>query len=183
MFLLIAYAENYSIVTIPSQFSEKTYSATAFYLSGYLLKRMQLSYNHFFVKGIGLLIIPAIASSFLEMNVALNKGWQVFTFYPIAISGTLGILLLCQGLNKYSFSERLAYVGSKTLYILTFHYLAFKLISYMYIKINGMPIGELTSFPILESVNSWMWIIYTIIGVSIPLLFESLKTKIQSLWD
>lgn len=66
------------------------------------------------------------------------------------------------------------YIGNKTLYILTFHFLSFKLVSYIFIRLKGLPITDLSLFPVLQDMNSWMWIIYTIVGIVVPLIIWEL---------
>lgn len=176
--LLIACLENYLPIKIPAQFGEKTFMAIAFYLSGYLLKKVQYTWRKPFLKGGLLLVVPAIAAIFMRFGMGNLFNWQIPIYYIIAMSGSMGILGISQGIRDSQIAPIMASIGSQTLYILTFHFLAFKIVSYIYIQINGLPMACLASFPTLENTNSWMWMTYSVVGVSVPLLLVNLKTKI-----
>ena len=77
----------------------------------------------------------------------------------------------------------LDFVGKKTLYILIFHFISFKIVSRVYIIINKIPFTELASFPIVENDNKCLWIIYSIVGVLVPLLIKLGLDKISSYSD
>ena len=95
-------------------------------------------------------------------------------YYLIAMAGIIGIILIINELLKYNFVSILIYIGNKTLYILIFHFLAFKLISFIYLYFNDLSIDLLTEFPVLEKTNSWIWIAYTIGGICFPLVIWEL---------
>ena len=63
--------------------------------------------------------------------------------------------------------------------ILALHFLCFKLVSLIKIYIYGLPIEYLSKFPVIEEYNSYMWILYSIIGIAIPLLVEHTYIKIK----
>ena len=88
--------------------------------------------------------------------------------------GFIGIMILSKVLSKYSIAPIITYIGSKTLYILVFHFLAFKLVSSVYLYFKSLPIDLLTQFPVLEETNSWLWIIYVISGIIFPLVIWKL---------
>ena len=155
-------------------FGEQTLLATAFYLSGYAWHKMNIKINKPFVLGVLLLSLPALAAIFLQLNMVLVDGWLVFVDYAIAITGIIGVISISKTLAEYRISNVLEYVGSKTLYILVFHFLAFKLVSFIYLFCNNMPIDLLTQSPVLKETNGWMWFVYTIVGITLPLLLWEL---------
>ena len=100
--------------------------------------------------------------------------------YVIAMAGTMGVVLLSRELSGHHIAPIFTYIGDKTLYILVFHFLAFKLVSFGYLYFNGLPIELLTSFPVLEETNSRMWIVYVISGIILPLAIWELIHKVKS---
>ena len=150
-------------------FGEQTLLATAFYMSGYLCRKNNMHFNHPLMIGLLLLLVPAIAACFIKLNMVTVQGWLVLVDYVIAMAGTMGIVLLSRELSKHRIAPIFTYIGDKTLYILVFHFLAFKLVSFGYLYFNGLPIELLTSSPVLEETNSGMWIVYVISGIILSL--------------
>lgn len=64
-------------------------------------------------------------------------------------------------------TEWVAYVGRNSLHIMLWHFLAFKIVSFVYIKLCGLPPYYLASFTVLNV--DYLWIAYTLVGVVVPL--------------
>ncbi len=166
--LLLAMTEEYIPIELPVQFGSKTILATAFYMTGYACKRMKLNFDKSPLIGLFLLALPAIAALFTTLSMS-TTGTKIMVFYPHALSGAMGTLILSSWLSRQTaVRNQLLKIGRKTLYILTFHFLAFKLVSYVYIQLVGRPIVELVQFPVLQDTTNWLWVIYTIIGIGVP---------------
>lgn len=155
---------------LPAQFGQQTFLATAFYMSGYFYKKQQVQICKSNAIGICLLFIPAVAAICFRWGMIEVNGMTILPYYLIALSGTIGVISLSKFLTEHQFANVLVYIGNKTLYILTFHFLAFKLVSYLYIKLHGMPIGFLSQFPVIKESPDWLWPFYSIAGVVFPLL-------------
>lgn len=185
--LFVSVFWHYKPVTLPQMFGEQTLLATAFYMSGYLCRKKNMHFAHPLMTGLLLLLAPAIAACFIKLNMVTVQGWLVLVDYVIAMAGTMGIVLLSREFSKHRIAPIFTYIGDKTLYILVFHFLAFKLVSFGYLYFNGLPIDLLTSSPVLEETNSWMWIVYVISGIILPLTIWELihlafvRNKISSL--
>ena len=93
-----------------------------------------------------------LRSYHLEMEMASGS-------YVIAMTGMMGVVLLSRELSRHCIAPVFAYIGDKTLYILVFHFLAFKLVSFSYIFANNLPIDYLTQFPVIQDANTYMWVI------------------------
>ena len=169
IFSLVASASlQYLPFRIPQQFTEQTMLATAFYMTGFLFKKYL---QHAIQNRIAwlLLSIPLFAALFFRWSMQL-KGALVFPYYIVAVSGTLGLLSLSFVLKKCPIRNILSYIGSKTLYILIFHFLAFRLVSYVYLSVNHLPMYYLQQSPVLRDTNQWLWLVYSIVGISFPLI-------------
>lgn len=157
----------YLPINLPKMFQEPTVMATAFYLSGFICRDFAWIKKR---EAILLLGIPAVVSIFTGFSMEVT-GIECLVYYPIAIAGTIGIVALSNYLAQSRIAGALAKIGETTLYILIFHFLSFKLVSYFYIVANGLPIEMLSQFPGLKVDSSWIWIAYSVVGVALPMAF------------
>ncbi len=102
----------------------------------------------------------------MDMQTAESLSWL---YYIVAMCGTIGFIQLAKKMIRGPIMPLFNYIGNKTLYILTFHMLSFKIVSYIIIQAEGRPITDLSQFPVLADVGCWMWIFYTLVGVAVPL--------------
>ena len=104
----------------------------------------------------------------------LKLEWLKVAPYAIsALAGTLMVFSICKLLFKKDvdlLSKILSYVGDKTLEILTWHFLSFKVCSLIIIAVYALPIARLAEFPVIEeyAYQGW-WLPYLIIGVVMSL--------------
>lgn len=177
LLLLMASLWNHLPVRLPAQFGEQTLLATAFYMSGHIYHKTDKKSTYLHIIGSALFIVPAIAAIYTSLGMDC-KGSIVWLYYVIAICGTVATIQLSKWLSQTKIASRLIYIGDKTLYILTFHTLSFKLVSYVYIKYSHLPLDSLAQFPVLKTTNSWMWIAYTLVGISLSLVIWELVDKV-----
>ncbi len=168
--MLIAIILTYLPIKLPSQLREQTFLATAFYMCGYLYRKMNFHYNHSLLYGMLLFSIPLIVSSFTRWDMTETEGWQTIPFCIVALFGAIGLVIISAWLSQTKVSKVFAYVGNKTLYIFTFHFLAFKLVSFLYIKFYSLPIEQLSQFPTINETSPYMWMVYSVVGVGASLL-------------
>lgn len=177
LFLMIIIASTHHLLPIrlPAQFGPQTFLALAFFMTGYLYRKTGLHPNeHKSHLNLLLLLFPAIASIFVHDLSMSSAGSLSWLYYILAMAGTIGFLQFAIILQSDKMAIVFDYIGNKTLYILTFHFLSFKFISYLWIKHENLPISNLSQFPVLEKTNSWMWIVYSIAGIALPLLIWEL---------
>ena len=159
--------------------------ATAFYLTGYLSHRTDVMNHHGSSWIVSLLAIPAVAAMFLDLGMVTTTGFEIILYYIVAMCGVFGVLSISKWMSRHRISAFFKYLGDKTLYILIFHFLAFKLVSFVYIACTGLPIELLSQFPTMESVPSWLWMVYSIVGVAVSLLMweviNRISTKIRTI--
>lgn len=93
----------------------------------------------------------------------------------VSILGTIMVLLIAQIATKITFMKNvLMYIGDHTMAILVWHFFCFKVVHLLIICIEHRSIMQIAVFPsISDSPYQW-WILYTIVGVSIPLLIDRL---------
>ena len=178
--LSVASIWKWNPIPLPQMFEEQTIMAIVFYLSGYIYKRRELSCQHSLAFGLTLMVVPVIVSCYTSFSMTDTVGLKLLCYYPIAIIGTLGVIQISKGIAKYKIHSVLSYIGERTLYILIFHFLAFKFISLFYIIFNELSIESYLPLPLIKEANCWLWIAYTIAGVTIPLLlWELLHFKVN----
>lgn len=68
----------------------------------------------------------------------------------------------------------LCYIGQNTLSIVILHFLCMKIVTFLIVKIYNLPMCSLAAFPNLYGNIGLWWLIYTLVGTIIPIMFNSL---------
>ncbi len=100
------------------------------------------------------------------------KLWNVVPYFLSAIAGTLAVLYISGKIanTKTACSKFLVDVGNKTMTILTWHFLSFKIVSLLIIWIYGLPIEVLAGFPTVAQYSAQGWFVaYLMVGTLVPL--------------
>lgn len=176
IFLVCAYILSIIPFKIPT-IGSRTLLSVACYFAGYTFHKLPNNKSNS-KKGIVCLLIVVVISFFYTNSMGATN-YDIFIYFIVAMIGTVGIINIA-GLIKGNTLKMLNYIGSKTLYILTFHFISFKLVSLTLIKYYGLPITLLSDFPVISNLNPFSWIAYSIIGVTIPLILWELSQFIQS---
>lgn len=96
-----------------------------------------------------------------------------FTFTSI-----LGFIMLFSFSKIFNYFEKIfIYLGKRTIPIILFHFLSFKVVTIIYLIHNNKPLYLLAAFPCL--IDNYLWILYTIIGVVLPLAIYEIYSKIK----
>ena len=103
------------------------------------------------------------------MLAASACGW--FMLYSIAF-----FLKRIFGVKKL-----LMEIGRRTLSVVIFHFLAFKLVAAIVVRYYGVPAFCIAAFPNLYGNRGW-WLGYTIVGVSVPVLADYLYDRTKTWW-
>jgi fucose 4-O-acetylase-like acetyltransferase len=93
------------------------------------------------------------------------------SYYLLSITG----IIMVFSISKILESDKcvlLYYIGNHTMPILALNLLALKIGNLIKIKIYSFPIEYLSSYTVIHDYNNWFWLVYTIIGVTIPLLIH-----------
>lgn len=96
----------------------------------------------------------------------------IIMYVIIAVCG----IIFVYGISKIIKNVRylnvvLAYIGDKSLSIMILHLVAFKLISYIIIQVEGLSINKL-SLLVIRDVKLYWTLLYILIGVALPLLLD-----------
>lgn len=124
-------------------------------------------------------IIVLFGSLFFKgtIDMRYTNIYNQIPYYILSITGIIMILCISQKLETTNKVSLLYYIGNHTMPILALNLLALKVGSCLKIWIFGLPIEQLASFTVIYNYNSWFWLIYSIIGVAIPLLIHYLYFK------
>lgn len=120
----------------------------------------------------------------VTLSIVLPAGFTSPDWKIFYIIGSLSGIIMTRNISIYiqklpKVSKFLIDIGDNTLHILTWHFLSFILISLAIVKIYGLPIQEIATFPVIFTYASkgW-WIAYSIIGVVVPMCIVYLTRAI-----
>lgn len=154
--------------------SREFFAATIIY-AGYLYKQRQWLWHRRMAVNIIALIAMTAGSQFWFTTMLYYDYWKVLPHTVSASLAVLTLLHLSEWISKRKdlFPARmLVFIGDHTMTILTWHFLSLKLVSLLLIAIYGLPIKQLSEFPVIEKyAHQGWWILYLCVGVSIPVLW------------
>lgn len=127
-------------------------------------------------------IIVALGGAFMAASML---HFNYLTLIPYVICALCGIILTFSISNHIQKHDgrpirMLIYCGNHTLDILTWHFLAFKMVSLMIVMVSGIEVARLAELPVIHdySLTGW-WPFYTIVGISIPLIVRYLYENVS----
>lgn len=162
-------------VSFPLNFMIKRAAFAYFpFLLGYFLKKLEKENLTYFLQVIlmGLSILTLVTGYLIgvESSVGAVKAENVLVYGIMTIAGwffcKIPVLWLPQKLKSF-----FAYIGKHSLCIVLCHFLAFKVVSVLYVWWSGKPSYLISSFPTIQNdTPCWLWIAYTVIGILASLL-------------
>lgn len=148
-----------------------------FYMSGYLLMRYK-SYWQSFYGALLCCFILFLSYFYFKNGISMGCGYnKVLPFSISAVSGTLFTLYISNAVeSRLQIIKRiLYYIGNHTLVILALHFLSFRLVSYFIVLLLGVDVVHVAEHPVIKDVNishSCWWMLYSVIGIALPLLLN-----------
>lgn len=170
----------YNIRVPYTQIQSMTFMAVAFFLVGYLLKQREFIPSKHIV--MACCIVVLIGSFLFPTEMPNYNLRQSLPYFVCAIAGTPLMLYISRLIVQHSSKLKsfFMFVGSNTLAILTWHFLCFRLITFLVILIEKRPIEELAQSPVLFSSSSLLWVPYSIVGIIFPLIIPYAYTNIHN---
>lgn len=112
---------------------------------------------------------------FKQIEIASLQFVNPFYFIIISLVGCYFVIYLSQIINRTRFIKKtFILIGKHSLAIMALHILAFKLVNLLQITIYSYDIEYLSASPVItENINYW-WIIYTVVGTFLPILWIKL---------
>ena len=100
-------------------------------------------------------------------------------FITASFAGIYMNLYIGKVIENISFlGKMIAYIGRRSLMIMALHFLAFKIVSAIYLQANNAPDYWLAKFPVITGSNGW-WIAYTLTGIGIPLVLSAMSVSFK----
>ncbi len=181
--LAIASFGRYFPINIPLMGSHTAMSVACF-LAGFIFRKVTVFRN----MRVGVLMLSVvllyvwISGRGYEMLAIDNLGAEVFMYFVISMIGSVGMMNLCSDI-KGRVADCLDYIGTKTLYVMTWHLVAFKLVSIVKIWHYGYDWQLLSSFPVIMQDNEFFWVLYSAVGVVLPIMgciiYDRIKLKLR----
>lgn len=185
MLLLLGYYCHLTGMTIAGL--SKMCSYYCLYYIGYVIKNIKL-YSKERKKSVHVLtfgicfIILVVASKFGSIALATNNYVNPLFLLVVSLAGWQWIYELSRMIKQInSITGWMVCFGQNTLMVVILHFLCFKIVNYAGALIKDWPLCCVAAFPILCKGGVW-WIIYTIIGVLIPIVL-SLAWKQVKKWN
>lgn len=158
---------------------------TFFFGIGFIFKQMAEKYKATWWNTLIFAVTTLAFSLYLPSSMAWNSNFKQFISLPIpAICGFLMTYNISIWINKKNGIIRrfLIYCGDHTLPIFIFHLVAFKIVSLIKIWWYGLDYLQIGCHTVIHiySHEDLFWILYTIAGVGIPLVWTYYAGKITS---
>lgn len=141
-----------------------------FHLGRLFKEKVHIELNHFkrlivIVLSITVLIIcRRFGEIDLDINQYVNPGFLLIT----SCAGWFLVYEISYYLAKPQWLQKLlTIIGTNTIAVMVFHFVCFKIVTYIQIQIYNLPPSAISAFPVLYNLPFW-WIAYAIVGLVIP---------------
>ncbi len=150
-----------------------------YYYSGLIYKEYEYYINWSFKLLIICFIMTFIGSCFITspLDMRYLTKINIVPYYIFSLIGILMIICMSIKLNNCIISKYLYYIGNHTMPILALNLLALKAGNLIKILLYNMPMEYLSSHTVIREHNTFFWLLYSIIGVSLPLFIYSIYNK------
>ncbi|MBD5370255.1 MAG: acyltransferase family protein [Bacteroides sp.] len=168
-------------------FNSHNFFSTAFFLTGTFMARekLQLTARRKAVVA-GAIVSLVIGTFWIRRAITNITPEMTLPYYLTATFITWGLIIVFWRLPSEGFWRYLAMIGSRTLDILIFHFLTFKVITWLRVTPGSLPASALSEFPVpgfpeVMQDSGWFWLVYSLAGISIPLLLSVGKDRLNRL--
>ncbi|MEG1581152.1 MAG: acyltransferase family protein [Bacteroidaceae bacterium] len=184
LLFFIGYFMHQNQVVLPQNLTREMIMLPLFWLGAYAGSR-KIPVNRYAV--VLSFLVLVVCGHFGTLNLSISAIVNPYFFAIVSLCGCYMVFGISKAMLKSpTLSHALLYTGDKTMIILTFHFLSMKLVSLLIIAIYGLEIAHLAEFPVIESAKGLWWMVYTVVGVTVPMLaacaskrgFTYVRTKI-----
>lgn len=162
--------------------NSRDFMAVAFFLTGTLYaridKKIMAQYRWYIISTAILFLI--LQASYMPVSIGNLTVESVVPFYMTSSLAAIALIQLCYVAPDTRLFRGLAKVGIRTIDVLIFHFLIFKIVSAVYCLIAGEPLSRLSEFPVLGNNSWWLWIVYTAVAVVLSYLMGQVLIKVKS---
>lgn len=152
-------------------------SCYCLYFMGYLLKLMKAKYQGwnwkqflpvFIVSFAVLLLLNQFGGVALDRNSYENPAFLLATSFM----GWCFLYSIAYFITLLPIKNFFLAIGKRTLTIVIFHFLSFKIVAIIVVKVYSLPDFCMAAFPNLHGAKGMWWLAYTIVGVGIPVVLN-----------
>lgn len=147
------------------------------YFMGYLLSRIKDTYKNWNLKH----FMPMFVLSFMVLlilnqlgGISLSRnsyGNPIFLLIA-SITGWCFLYSISCFITLLPVKDFFLAIGKRTLSIVIFHFLSFKLVGAIIVKVLGLPVFCIAAFPNLCGDSGVWWLAYTIVGIGVPIVLN-----------
>lgn len=166
-----------TIEMILKLFQPQVLIVTAIYYLGYLFKKYEESISMNKVVALITIIILYISSYFGRIEISSNIYTSPIFFLLTSVCGIYMITYISKMINIRFKANILDYIGKNSFTVMALHLIAFKIVSLVQVIIYKDNFNKVASYPTYYSNGIW-WIIYTIIGLAVPIILKYLYDKV-----
>ncbi len=152
----------------------REFFAASLLYAGYLYKHYQWEWHRNRIINCVALALMLLGAHFWFTTMHVYEYWKVLPYAISAVLLVLTLLHFSEWILKYKKNyvvRFLIFTGDHTMEVLTWHFLSMKLVSLLLIVLYGLPIKQLSEFPVIESyAHQGWWVIYLGVGVGIPVV-------------
>jgi len=174
---------NFYGINLPNHLLREIFACTLFYI-GFFYKKIEKVILYKWYLTFGAMFFLVLASQYGQIRLDRCQIYNPIFFILVSVAGcylVMGVAsaIIKMGLFIPRFKYFFIYVGEHTIEILTYHFLMFKLVSYLKIKIYHWDIIRLSEHPVIQENNRYWWILYVVVGVICPLIFTFFIDKMK----
>jgi fucose 4-O-acetylase-like acetyltransferase len=153
--------------------------------SGYTAKKYSLSTKKRSTAAHILILLSAcgillVGSGRGSVALSANSYRNPFFFLVMSFAGWQFLYELADGICRVPrIRQILLVIGQNTLAVVAFHFLSFKIVSYLWVVLHHQPFYRIAAFPVPHTGGAW-WLVYTVIGVGVPVFLNLLWQKAKS---
>lgn len=151
----------------------RDFFAAAYFMTGTLFARIEdgMRRKQTWTMTTAAVVLLAIQYGFHRCTISSLTPVNALPFYISSTIASCAIIQICHipGHNRVTLA--LAKIGSRTLDVLIFHFLVFKLVAAVVVHVGRTyPAERLHEFPVYVFDNPWMWVVYTVVAVGVSVL-------------
>ena len=141
--------------------------------------KIKITYISFLISFI-ILLLSYLYQYPYRTEISVNSYLNPFIILLTSITGFIFLLSISKFLNNNEIVKNiLAFIGANTLWILCLHSFCFRCLTCLHVFLYGEPISFLYKHAVgITTGNGW-WILYTIIGISGPLVIKKIFSYIN----
>lgn len=186
LLLILSIAFNHFQKAVPFiGINQRTMLVGAWFLSGMIYSKLQdniklTNFNGAMICFLLLLIAYFGVTQDITQYSNKEASWLIPIKFSIALLGIYMIFVFTTRKFFIKLSQGwLDYIGNNTMIILALHLPCFKLINLLQCQIYHLPITKISSFPTIPYHNIFFAILYTIIGVGLPIIVQAGIDKLK----